>query len=368
MVDGNNEIIVGHGRYFAAMELKLKEAPVVRIENLTPKQVEAYRIADNRLNESDWDMSLVIEQLKFLDAKGVDITITGFTKDIFGVSEDNFDAESEYAKITSPRVNLGEIWALDEHRLMCGDASDITAHKKLMGGVSARMVFTDPPYGVAYSSGAARGDKSKHDLIKNDELVGAKLVEFLRDCFNNLDIVTLPDCCFYIWHATSTEAEFREALEKSEASDWQIHQTIIWLKSHFSLTRADYQHIYEPCYYGWKKGKKHFTNKNLRGYDNVIKLDAESFSEMLNVWYIDRDNLAHYEHPTQKPVRLAERAIKKSSDEGDVVVDCFGGSGSTLIACEQLNRKCYMMELDPKYCEVIIKRWETLTKKKAKKL
>lgn len=199
-------------------------------------------------------------------------------------------------------------------------------------------------------------------------MVGDNLIKFLKDTFDILDITTTEDACFYIWHATSTSEEFRAALEQSEASDWTIHQVIVWLKSHFSLTRADYQHVYEPCFYGWKRGKTHFTNKSLRSWDNVIKLDVEGFAELLDVWYVDRDNLAKYEHPTQKPVRLAERALKKSSQEGDIVLDVFAGSGSTLIGCQQLKRKCYSMELDPKYCDVIIKRYEKFTGEKAKKL
>lgn len=226
------------------------------------------------------------------------------------------------------------------------------------------MVFTDPPYGVAYKSIGT----NKHAAIANDKLVGDNLIKFLKDCFDIVDIITTDDCCFYIWYATSMWEEFKAALELSEASDWKVHQTIIWLKNRFVLGRSDYQNVYEPCFYGWKKGKTHFTNKNLRNYDNAIKLDAETFSEMLDVWYIDRDSSANYEHPTQKPVRLAERALKKSSDPGDLILDCFGGSGSTLIACEQLDRKCCVLEIDPKYCDLIIKRWEQLTSGVAEKV
>ncbi len=364
VVDKKGEIIVGHGRYLAAIELGLKEVPVLVLGNLTDHQIRAYRIADNRLNESDWKMELVIEELTELNTKGFDITLTGFSKEIFGISEDNFDAEKERGKIKKPVVQRGDVWLLGDHRLVCGDATDIDDVKKLMGGGKARMVFTDPPYGVAYKSVGSE----KHTAIKNDDLVGEKLINFLKDTFDILDIVTADECCFYIWHGSQTQQEFRSALELSEASNWKIHQILIWLKNKFTMGRSDYQQVYEPCFYGWKHGKTHFTNKNIRNYDNVIKLDADSFAEMLDVWFVDRDNMANYEHPTQKPVRLAERALKKSSEPGDVVLDVFGGSGSTLIACEQLGRKCYTLELDQKYCDVIIKRWEQLTKGVAEKI
>jgi DNA modification methylase len=363
VVDRNKEIIVGHGRYFAALQLGLKTVPCIQVSDLTDEQVDAYRIADNKLNESDWNMNLVIEQLKFLETKGIDITITGFDRDIFDIKEDSFNAEEEYDKIKKANTKFGDIILLGEHRLYCGDATAYLSFDKLMDGNKARLVFTDPPYGVAYSSGSSRGDKSKHDKIKNDDLKGDALSLFLSETFKNLFAHSTDDACFYIWHATSTSEEFRKALTESDIS---IHQTIIWLKTHFTLARSDYQHVYEPCFYGWKNKQKHYTNKKLRSWDNVLKLDINDFSELLDVWYVNRDNLATYEHPTQKPVKLAERAIKKSSEVSDIVVDCFAGSGSTLVACHQLGRRCYSMELDPKYCDVIIKRFELLTGLKAK--
>ena len=365
VLDKDNVIIVGHGRFFAATQLGLEAVPVVRATGLTVQQVAAYRLADNRLNESDWDNKLLIEELKLLDSQGLDITLTGFSKEIFGAAEDDFDAAKEAGKIKKPVTKLMDVWKLGEHRLMCGDATAGIHFDKLMAGEHATMVFTDPPYGVAYQSGAARGDKSKHAKIKNDELVGDALVLFLTESFRNLFNHSLPLACFYIWHATSTQDEFKLAMASVGI---EAHQVIIWLKSHFSLTRADYQHLYEPCFYGWKKGQKHFTNKNLRSWSNVLMLEKSDFEEMLDVWYISRDNLMKYQHPTQKPVRLAERAILKSSNPGDIVLDCFGGSGSTLVACEQLGRTCRMMELDPVYCDVIIKRWEQLTGGKAELL
>lgn len=368
VVDRDGVIIVGHGRYAAALALNLPEVPVVFATGLSEAEVEAYRIADNKLNESDWNFSLVIEQLKRIETSGLDISITGFTKEIFGVKEDNFDGDKERAKIKSPRVKFGDIWALGDHRLYCGDSCDSASYEAVLGELRPRLVFTDPTYGVSYSSGSTRGDTSKHDKIANDDLSGDKLIEFLQKAFDHMFLYTSDDCCFYVWHATSTAEAFRAALELSNNSKWQIKQTLIWIKSHFVLSRSDYQHTFEPCFYGWKKGKTHFTNKNIRNFDDVLKLDVDNFADMLDVWFAARDSMLKYEHPTQKPVRLAERAIKKSSNEGDLVMDIFAGSGSTLMACEQLNRKCIAMELDPKYCDVIIKRWEGFTGNKAEKL
>jgi len=246
--------------------------------------------------------------------------------------------------ITKP----GDVWLLGRHRLMCGDSTSIEQAEKLMGGVKADMVFTDPPYNVAYEG---RGEKNKLGPIKNDNMSDESFEQFCRDIFSTYDAVMKPLACIYVCHPDSQTAP-KLAFEKTFAELFKKASTLIWVKQSAGMGWQDYRAQHEPILYGWKKGDggKHFYCGD---------------RSKTTVWQIGRDAQASYVHPTQKPVALPEEAIKNSSKGEDVVLDLFGGSGSTLIACEKTGRINRSMELDPKYCDVIVKRWEEFTGKKA---
>jgi len=307
VVDKDNVVIVGHGRLEAAKQLGLDEVPVL-VADLTEEQAKAYRLADNKLNESDWDMDLVIEELKGLEPAMIDLT--GFDQDLVidkDIEEDDVPDVPE-----EPKAKLGEVYQLGEHRLMCGDATKIEDVEKLMDGEKADMVFTDPPYGMNYSG---RGENTSEGIL-GDQTDPTKFYNPMPDISER-----------YIWGRVENYKHLA-----SEPRD-----TIIWKKNNFGMGRG-YRGQYECCFY----------------YGDFNGSDSD-------VWEIPKDS--KYEHPTQKPVALCARAIKNSNPKS--VVDLFGGSGSTLIACEQTNRMCYMSELDSKYVDVIINRWMTLTGKMA---
>jgi site-specific DNA-methyltransferase (adenine-specific) len=369
VLDKKKVIIVGHGRFEAAKLLKLKAVPCITV-NLPPQKARAYRLADNKLNESDWEMELVIEELKELDESILELT--GFDKDLIAeIEEDEFDAEEEYKKIKKPNAKLGDIYVLGEHRLMCGDSAKAEDVEKLMDGKPGRMVFTDPPYnvdykspgGLDYSSTKFGGSGGK---IFNDKKTDKECLEFYTDILKNLFNHTTDDVTIYWWFANKNNWINRQAFDMA---GWHMSQIIIWLKNSMVFSRGqDYHRQYEPCMVGWKNKKSHFKNKKINNLKDVFHLDFDDFSELMDVWYEKRDVTQNYVHPTQKPLRLPERALKKNSERGDIVIDLFGGSGSTLLACDQLKRKAFCMELDPKYVDVIIKRWEDYTSLKAKKL
>ena len=253
---------------------------------------------------------------------------------------------------------------------MCGSSTSREDFERLMGGNKGRLVFTDPPYNVDYKSPAGLTYSSKKyggngGKIFNDNLSDKECLAFYTETLKNLYKNTTDDATIYWWFASKNHGVNEEALKEA---GWHISQQIIWLKNSMVLSRGqDYHRVYEPCMVGWKKKQVHYKDKNITNLQDVILLDKETFAEQLDVWYEKRDNTVNYVHPTQKPVRLAERALKRNSKSGDIVIDAFSGSGSTLIACEQLGRKCYAMEIDPKYCDVIVKRWEKQAGKKAVK-
>ncbi len=368
VLDAKNVIIVGHGRYEAAKKLKLKEAPCY-VVNLSEQEAKEYRLADNKTNESDWDQELLVEALKEIDEEI--IKSMGFDADIIKeIAEDEFDAEAEYDKIDEPVAKLGEIYQLGRHRLMCGDSAKREDMEKLMDGKLGRMIFTDPPYNVDYKSpGGLDYDSKKYGgsggKIFNDNKTDEDCVEFYTDVLRNLYEFSTDDVTIYWWFANKNNHLNRKAFANA---NWHMSQIIIWLKNSMVFSRGqDYHRMYEPCMMGWKRKKVHYKNKKINNLKDVYNLDYEDFNEMLDVWYEKRDATQSYVHPTQKPLRLPERALKKNSEDRDVVIDLFGGSGSTLMACEQMDRVCCSMELDPKYVDVIIKRWENHTGKKAKK-
>ncbi len=388
VVDKEGVIIVGHGRYEAARLLKLKEVPVLYVKGLTQKQVDAYRLADNKLNESDWDMGLVVEELKLLDESGYDITLTGFDRDLLEEEEERDNNVPMLPKKILTRK--GDIYELGDHRLMCGDSTDIKDFEKLMDGKKADMVFTDPPYNVNYLGGNTNNER---EGIENDKMLKSDFFLFLKAVCKNIN----EHCngAQYICMSSSETDSLKRAFEDT-GGHWQSF--IIWVKNNFTLGRSDYQNTYEPILYGWsKKVKKHYfigdrnianvwedlrevktefdgkhTTINFQGFKvkiagKVEKGEVVRKKQHTDIWRHNKP-LRSKEHPTMKPVSLVTEAIFNSRARGGLILDPFLGSGTTLIAAEKAERVCYGMELDPAYCDVVVSRWEEFTKLKAKKI
>lgn len=342
VIDEDNVILAGHTRLKALKKLKWKEVECVRKTGLTEEQKKKYRILDNKTNElAEWDFDLLEEEIDGLDFDGFDF---GF--DLSAIEDPQEITEDEPPEVdeeSEPITKLGDIWQLGRHRLMCGDSTDKETVELLMNGNKADMVFTDPPYGVSYTGGLqfknGTVEKNNREMIKNDD------VDIYEDVFRILSQFSNGAC--YVWFADTKAATLYNAAEKYG----DIHALIIWVKNGgYGALNANYKQKHEPCLY-WKP-------KN-------AKLNFCGATTETTVWEVNKDGVNEY-HPTQKPIALPAKAI--SNHDVETVLDLFGGSGSTLMACEQLNRKCYMMELDPKYCDVIIKRWETFTGKKAVKI
>lgn len=356
LVDNDNEIIAGHGRVLAARKLGLKTVPAIRIAYMTEAQKRAYVIADNKLAlNAGWDNELLALELGELRDAGFDIELTGFSEDELegllleaedlppGNTDDDEVPEPPEAPVTVP----GDIFVLGKHRLMCGDSTSIDAMDALMEAGKADMVFTDPPYGVSANGG--RSDTVKKQGIKaiaNDNLRGESLEQFIVDA---LSIVPLKDNgSFYVCYDQKTQHEFTGALR---TIGWSQRTTIIWNKNVFGLSGfKGYRPKFELIAFG------HTGDDYIWHGDN----------SQADVWDIPRPTERPGGHPTPKPIELVERAVNNSSKKGETVVDIFAGSGSTLIACEKTGRKARLMELEPKYCDVIIKRWQDYTGKQAK--
>lgn len=367
-INTDNQIIAGHQRITALVLLGRKDEIIeVRVPNrkLTKQEADEYMVRSNK-NTGDWDFSILGKEFNFDFLE--DIGFNDFELDnIFEriCKEDDFDAEAEYAKIETPKTKKGDIYILGNHKLMCGSSTDEKDFERLMDGKFARMVFTDPPYNVDYQSASKtiKKDNLKGKIL-NDKMTEEECQSFFIAALKNFYKFSSDDASIYWWYASTNQHICRDAFV---GASWYLSQIIIWVKNGIVLSRSqDYHKTYEPCMFGWKKKKKHYKDKKIKNARDLIILDKDSFAEQLDVWYENRDNTAKYVHPTQKPVRLAERALKRNSKSKDIVLDGFGGSGSTLIACEQLGRHCYAMELDPKYCDVIVKRWELLTNQKAR--
>ena len=357
-----NVVIGGHQRLKIASELGLTEVPVVYID-LEPERERELNLRLNK-NLGEWDWDMLANQFDVSQLKEI-----GFTNNELGFmqgegEEDEFDAEAEAAKITTPESKPGEVYELGRHRLMCGDSTKLEDVEKLMAGEKADLVFTDPPYNVDYHAQAKDSliDPKRHvrgygnEGIFNDNLTDENCLKFYTDILTNLYAISKDTTPIYWWFAMN---KIELSLDAFKASGWRISQNIIWLKNYMTFSRGvDFHRMYEPCIFGWKEGKTHFSNKKIVDLKDVMNMDQEDFGLLLDVWYEKRDSVMTYVHPTQKPVRLAGRALRKSSERGAVVIDLFGGSGSTLLACEQLDRRCFTMELDPKYCDVIRKRYK----------
>ncbi|HBP05888.1 MAG TPA: DNA modification methylase [Lentisphaeria bacterium] len=348
VVDKDMVIICGHTRLKAAIQLGLEEVPVHIADNLTPEQVQAYRIADNRTGEiAEWDYSLLPVELKELQDSDFDLSLLGFDADeldkLLNGEEENVVAEGETDADAVPEVpevavsKRGEVYQLGKHRLMCGDSTKPEDVAKLLDGELADMVFTDPPYGVSYKGVNNPGGRA-WEVIENDDLRGDTLSEFLLAAFKNIKAHLREKRAFYIWYATSNHLQFEHAIIDAGLKSKQV---LMWNKG-MILGHSDYHWAFEPCFYGCK------ADENCIWFGDRCQT---------TVWDIKRDNTREYVHPTQKPTALAIKAMFNSCKPGEIVLDLFGGSGSTLIACEQSNRVNRSMEFDPKYADVIRKRW-----------
>lgn len=392
----SGNVIGGHQRLKILIDLGYAEADCV-VVNFDQSREKALNIALNKIH-GDWDMPMLKDLLQELNASDINIATTGFDDDelekLLGKidldTEDNFDVDEVIKQIKDPVTKPGDIWLLGKHRLMCGDSTLFADVEKLMGDKKADMVFTDPPYNVNYEGGTK--EKLK---IKNDKMKDGEFYNFLLSSFLNMFTVTTPGGAVYICHADSEGLNFRKSMNDA---GWLIKQCIIWVKNSIVLGRQDYQWKHEPILYGWKPGAAHkwygdrkqstvidFTDdvsiQSIKDDGFIITINSELQSlhikvpeyEIINIsdgsdsttWYIDKP-LKNAEHPTMKPIEISHRAIKNSSQEGDIILDLFAGSGSTLIAAENSKRICYAMELDPIYCDVIINRWERFVGEKAK--
>lgn len=354
VVDKNMVVIVGHTRLMGAKKLGLDKVPTV-IANLSETQAKAYRIADNRINEdSTWDIDLLNLEIAGLSDEDYNLDLLGFESDEldkFLINEEEYltDEDEVPEPPKEPIAKLGDIYQLGDHRLMCGDSTNIDMLDKLMPDENADLVFTDPPYNVDYSG---RG-KNNLGTIKNDNMEENEFYEFCRGFFSCLFAKMKPLSSIYVCHPDSQSAP-KIAFEITFAEYFKKSSTIIWMKQSAGMGWQDYRVQHEPILYGWKEGKgKHYFIPD---------------RSKTTIWKFNRDSQSSYIHPTQKPVELIEEALLNSSKGLDIVIDLFGGSGSTLIACEKNKRKARIMELDPKYVDVIIERWENFTGKKAKKI
>ena len=354
LVDTAAGIIAGHGRLQAAKQLGLAQVPVVVLDHLTDAQKRAYVIADNKLAlNAGWDDDLLRAEMAALAAEDFDLPVIGFSdEELAGilaeptVAEGNTDEDTVPEAPITPVSKPGDIWKLGHHRLLCGDSTVLANVEKILDGALADMVFTDPPYNVDYGNSGKDKQRGTNRTIMNDNL-GDGFAQFLYDsCVNML---TVCKGAIYVCMSSSELHTLQKAFIDA-GGKWSTF--VIWAKNTFTLGRADYQRQYEPILYGWKQGADHFWC---------------GARDQGDVWFVNKP-VRNELHPTMKPVELVERAIQNSSKSRDIVLDCFGGSGTTLIACEKLNRQCRMIELDPKYADVIVKRWEEFTGKKAELL
>nr|DAN17945.1 MAG TPA: adenine specific DNA methyltransferase [Caudoviricetes sp.] len=347
VVDKDMVVIAGHTRLKAAKKLKLKEVPVVIADNLTEEQVKAYRLADNKTAEkAEWDFDLLTDELLSLQELDFDMEQFGFDFD-FGEDEEAVEDDNWEADVPEePISKRGDIWVLGRHRLMCGDSTDAADVALLMDGNRADMLLTDPPYNVDYTGKASELETRK---IENDKMEDSAFQDFLTSAFENEAENMKAGGVFYIWHADSEGLNFRVACKRA---GFQVRQCLIWNKNAMVMGRQDYQWKHEPCLYGWKDGASHLWASD-RKQTTVLEFEKPQ-----------KNNL----HPTMKPIKLFDYQIKNNTKGDDIVLDLFGGSGTTIMAAEQNGRRGFVMEYDPKFVDVIVDRWEQFTGMKAKKI
>ncbi len=334
LIDENDTILAGHCRVLAAQKLGMDDVPCVIINDLTDTQKRAYVIADNKMAlNADWDLPMLKSELEALNDLNFDVDLTGFSVDeiaglftppaIDGLTDEDLVPEDA----PNPIIKRGDIWVLGDHRLMCGDSATTYDVSRLMNGNQADLIFTDPPYGIAFQAGTR---KEKFDVLENDDLSEADYTRWITGVCEIIDYLKAP---YYVWCSYKFYGVMQKLLMPITC--------IVWAKNHFGLG-SGYKHQHEFC----------LTNSKI---DDDVKDESD-------LWNIAKDT--NYMHPTQKPVALAERALSNHKSAKNVV-DLFGGSGTTLIACEKLNKKCYMMEISEKYCDIIIQRYEKFSGKKA---
>ncbi|MFU0539555.1 site-specific DNA-methyltransferase [Gardnerella vaginalis] len=337
LVAEDNTILAGHGRLAAALKLGLKKVPCVKENHLTETQKRAYIIADNKLSlNAGWDNELLAVELSELEGADFNLDLLGFDEaelsSIFDadkdVSDDDFDVEKELKEPCFSKT--GDMWTLGKHRIICGDATKLETYKTLLENTKVNLVVTDPPYNVNYEGAAGK--------IKNDNMENDKFYQFLFNSFVNMEQAMADDASIYVFHADTEGLNFRKAFQDA---GFYLSGCCIWKKPSLVLGRSPYQWQHEPCLYGWKKKGKH---KWYAGRKET------------SVWEFEKPK-KNADHPTMKPIALLAYPIKNSSMTNSLVLDPFAGSGSTLIACEQTGRICYAIELDEKYCDVIVKRY-----------
>lgn len=342
-IDENNVIIEGHGRLYALKKLGVDEVECIRLSHLNEEQKKAYILAHNKLTmNTGFDVGTLTLELDKITT--LDMSKFGFTLDapIPDIQDDDF----EIVEPDEPVSKLGQIYKLGNHRLMCGDSTKQQDVEKLMDGVKADFVFTDPPWNVDY--GAQQNHPSwKPRSIMNDSMTTDDFKDFMVESFQRMNESSKPGCMTYV---VMSAQEWGNMMLALDMNDYHWSSTIIWNKDRLVLSRKDYHTKYEPIWYGWKNGE--------------ARLHPLADRKQCDVWDFERPSRSD-EHPTMKPLALVAQAMGNSSNKGDVVLDLFGGSGTTLIVAEELERSCHMMELDPKYVDVIINRWETITGKKA---
>ncbi|MEW8420109.1 MAG: site-specific DNA-methyltransferase [Candidatus Thiodiazotropha endolucinida] len=350
LVGNDNVIIAGHGRLMAAQQLGLNEVPVIVLAHLSEAQRKALVIADNKIAENaGWDEELLKLELADLQDIGFDLDLIGFSDveldelldggDDTGESDENLVPEVEQEAVSQ----TGDVWILGDHRLLCGDSTNTDDLVQLMDGGLADMVFTDPPYNVDYGNTAKDKMRGKDRRIMNDNL-GDDFYAFLKAALSNMLTVTKGACYVAM---SSSELDTLQKAFRDAGGKWSTF--IVWAKNTFTLGRSDYQRQYEPILYGWREGNDHYWC---------------GARDQGDVWFFNKP-VKNDLHPTMKPVELVERAIRNSSKTLDIVLDVFGGSGSTLIACEKTGRHARLMELDPKYVDVIVRRWQDYTGQQA---
>lgn len=390
-------IVRGHGRFAAALLIGCEQVPVDLQEYASEAEEYADMVADNQIAElSEIDQEELQGLIADLDAEGYNLGLLGFTdknlQELLNakaeISEDNFDVDAAAeAAAQNTITKRGDLWLLGNHRLLCGDSTDRDCVDRLMGGELADMVFTDPPYNVDYEGRTKKKLKIQNDKKSNDDFYS-----FLCAAFERMFEASKPGSAAYIWYADRESVNFRSA---AIAAGWDLKQGLIWVKNVFVMGRQDYQWNHEPCLYAYKPGAAHrwYGGRKLSttlrdnfpvqltfaedgnalltftfGLDNLVlkvpKFEVVDIDNASSCWHIARPAASRL-HPTMKPIALVAKGILNNSKEGELVLDLFGGSGSTLVACEETGRRCCTMELDPVYCDVIVKRWEQLTGKKA---